>query len=275
MAKTESVQVHCKYDKMVDLSELKPNPDNPNRHPDEQIDLLAKIIVKNGWRERITVSNQSGLIVKGHGRFMAAARAGLSKAPVEYQDYESAALEAADLTADNKIAEFSYVDREAARALMEQFKESKDFSLGPDSDFFEFGFTVDEVSELFANENNTGGSGDAYTRKIDSPVYEPKGESPTAKELFDETKTSELVEEIELAKIPSDIKTFLFKAAMRHTVFHYDRIAEFYCHADRKTQQLMESSGLVIVDFDRAIELGYIKLSEEIANQYGKDYPDA
>jgi hypothetical protein len=31
---------------------------------------------------------------------------------------------------------------------------------------------------------------------------------------------------------------------------------------------------LVIIDFNRAIELGYVKLYEEIAAQYGQDYGD-
>jgi len=32
----------------------------------------------------------------------------------------------------------------------------------------------------------------------------------------------------------------------------------------------MENSALVIIDFNKAIENGYVKLSEEIANQYRK-----
>lgn len=40
-------------------------------------------------------------------------------------------------------------------------------------------------------------------------------------------------------------------------------------------QELMENSALVIIDFDKAIEKGFVKLSEEIANQYKEDYPDA
>lgn len=146
----DGVRVYCKFDKLVNLAELKPNPDNPNTHPDEQIDLLSKIIVKNGWRDRITVSNRSGLIVKGHGRFMAAIRAGLSKAPVEFQDYDSAAQEAADLIADNKIAEFSLIDDEAARALMDSFKKNEDFT--PD----DFGFTLDEFAGGAADHGGRG-----------------------------------------------------------------------------------------------------------------------
>ena len=37
-------------------------------------------------------------------------------------------------------------------------------------------------------------------------------------------------------------------------------------------QELMENSALVIIDFDKAIELGYVKLSKEISEQYIEDY---
>ena len=68
----EKIPVYCAYDEEIAISELKPNPRNPNTHPKEQIELLAKIIKKTGWRSPITVSTLSGMIVKGHGRLMAA-----------------------------------------------------------------------------------------------------------------------------------------------------------------------------------------------------------
>lgn len=81
------VPVYCSYDKGVEIKEVKPNPKNPNQHPEEQIGLLAKIIQAQGWRAPITVSTLSGLVVRGHGRLMAAIHAGLSHVPVDYQEY--------------------------------------------------------------------------------------------------------------------------------------------------------------------------------------------
>ena len=37
-------------------------------------------------------------------------------------------------------------------------------------------------------------------------------------------------------------------------------------------QQLMERSALVIIDFEKAIELGYVNLCKEISNQYLQEY---
>ncbi len=36
--------------------------------------------------------------------------------------------------------------------------------------------------------------------------------------------------------------------------------------------QLMEESALVIIDFDKAIELGYVQLSKKLAELYGEEY---
>ena len=57
---------------------------------------------------------------------------------------------------------------------------------------------------------------------------------------------------------------FLIRAANRHMIFNYEKIAEFYCHADKKTQALMEDSALVVIDFKKAMQLGYLRLKEEV-----------
>lgn len=102
----------CAHDELVPIEELKPNPKNPNKHPDEQIALLAKIIQTQGWRAPITVSTLSGLVVRGHGRLMAAMLAGCEYVPVDFQDYKNEAEELADLVADNRLAELADMDQQ-------------------------------------------------------------------------------------------------------------------------------------------------------------------
>lgn len=100
----------CAHTEIVELHKLQPNPRNPNKHPDRQIELLAKIIDYQGQRAPIVVSKLSGFITKGHGRLMALQKLGWESAAVDYQDYESEAQEYADLIADNKIAELAKHD---------------------------------------------------------------------------------------------------------------------------------------------------------------------
>lgn len=105
------VPVYCAHDAIVDVAKLIPNPKNPNTHPDNQIQLLGRIIRSQGWRQPITVSTRSGFIVKGHGRLAAAQLEGFKEVPVDYQNYATEADEYADLIADNRIAELAEIDR--------------------------------------------------------------------------------------------------------------------------------------------------------------------
>ncbi len=47
------VPVFCSHSEMVDIDTIVPNPRNPNHHPDRQLELLAKIIRTQGWRNPI------------------------------------------------------------------------------------------------------------------------------------------------------------------------------------------------------------------------------
>lgn len=116
-SKKEPIKIHCSYDKMVDIESLKPNPKNPNKHPEEQIRLLSNIIKAHGVRTCIQVSNQTGFIIRGHGRYLAMKKLGLTKVPVNYQDYNSPAEELADLVADNKIAELSFLENKTIKDI--------------------------------------------------------------------------------------------------------------------------------------------------------------
>ena len=48
-AYADGVPVFCAHDKIVDVATLVPNPKNPNKHPDAQIQLLGRIIRQTGW----------------------------------------------------------------------------------------------------------------------------------------------------------------------------------------------------------------------------------
>jgi len=81
-------------------------------------------------------------------------------------------------------------------------------------------------------------------------------------------KTERLIAAIKSSGIPNDQQQFLIAAAYRHTVFNYEQIADWYAHADADTQELMEQSALVIIDFDRAIQDGFVRLNETMADLY-------
>ncbi len=120
-------------------------------------------------------------------------------------------------------------------------------------------------TDLFGSEPQINST---YTAKIEAPLYEPKNAPPHILELVDDSKTKRLITEIKNSKISEPEKAFLIEAAKRHNVFDYARIADYYAHAGAEMQELMENSALVIIDFEKAIQLGFVKLSTEIFQQY-------
>jgi len=145
-AMIDNVPVWCVHDKIINCAELKPNPKNPNTHPEKQIELLGKIIKEQGWRASITVSKRSGLIVKGHGRLEAAFKAGILKAPVDFQDYKNEAVEHADMVADNRLAELAEIDDDKLSDLL---SELNDFDIDMDLTGFEIeSIIIDEPKTM-------------------------------------------------------------------------------------------------------------------------------
>lgn len=120
-ALADKIPVFCAFDKIVKIENVKPNPANPNKHPEEQIKSLAQNIKAIGWRYPITVSNQSGMVVKGHGRLMAAKYLKVKEVPVDYQNYSSDEEEMADLLFDNRIQELSEIDRKTLLNCFENY----------------------------------------------------------------------------------------------------------------------------------------------------------
>lgn len=120
------MNIHCLYDLLVGIPALKPHPKNRNKHPEDQIKRLARILEYQGWRYPVKVSKQSGFITSGHGRILAAKLNGWSEVPVNLQDYENEEQEYADVQADNAIASWAELDLAGINADLE--------NLGPDFD---------------------------------------------------------------------------------------------------------------------------------------------
>ena len=125
---------------------------------------------------------------------------------------------------------------------------------------------------LFGSEFKKDESENKYSSKIQSPIYEPKNTKPHLLELTDVRKQKRLIREIMESNVSQEEKIFLIDAAQRHNVFNYEKIADYYAHSNKEMQNLMEKSALVIIDFEKAIQLGYIKLCDEIRTQYLEDY---
>lgn len=124
------MKVNCHYTHLVPTSTIKPNPKNPNKHTEEQIEKLAKIIEHYGFRVPIIISKNSGFVVSGHGRLEAAKKLGYEKVPVDYQEFKNKNEELGYLVSDNAIAELSFIDKDLVKEeIIPELEEDFDLDI--------------------------------------------------------------------------------------------------------------------------------------------------
>lgn len=226
------------------IKELKPYKKNAKKHDKKQVEQIANSIKEFGFTQPVII-DKNNCVVAGHGRILGAKKAGLTQVPtVMLEDLTEEQIKAYRLV-DNKLNESEW----DSVLLAQELEEIKDLNM----DLFGF----DLAEEIEQEESK-------YSMEINIPHYEVKGEMPDLSELVDKTKTNELLNNIKASNIPEEIKKFLRLGAYRHLKFNYSKIAEFYAQADKETQELMEQSALVIIDFDDALKNGYVQLSNKL-----------
>jgi len=124
------------------ISEIEPYELNAKIHDEKQIERIAKSIAEFGWDQPIVV-DKDGVIIKGHGRRLAAMKLGYSQVPVLVRsDLTDEQVRAARL-ADNRVA-LSDIDTE----LLQKELATLDFDLDGIFDKKELDFIVADLSEM-------------------------------------------------------------------------------------------------------------------------------
>lgn len=256
----------------VSVSSLNPYENNARTHSKEQVEEIAESIRRFGFTNPILVDDKN-TIIAGHGRLQGAKAVGLEKVPTLCLSHLSPTEVRAYVLADNQLALNAGWDTGLlAKELNAIYNDDNSLIdlLGFDADYLS---SILDDENYHGNEGNGGGGEDGtdYSKKIEAPVYEPTGAKPEISELLNTEKCLQLVREIKALDIGDDEKQFLIKAAYRHNVFNYQNIAEYYAHSSKQVQDLMEKSALVVIDFDKAIENGFVSMSENILESFKND----
>lgn len=234
----------------VPVEELRPDPANARTHPPENLRAIRSSLSRFG-QQRPLVVRPDGTIIAGNGTYQAARELGWTEvAVVEFAGTDEEAR--AFAIADNRTAELAAWNAELLAEHLEELA-----AVGWELE--ELGFDDFPLASEFGDLPN------AYTRERNLPRYEVVGERPRIDELYDESKTRELRERIEAADLEPELRAYLLAAAARHTRFNYRKAAEFYPHAEREVQELMEESALIIIDLDDAIQRGFVRFTEVLA----------
>jgi DNA modification methylase len=130
------------------IDKLIPYARNARTHSDEQIGQIAASIKEWGWTTPILV-DETGGIIAGHGRTLAAQRLKMAEVPVMVAKGWSDAKKRAYVLADNKLALNAGWDNEMLALELGEIGE-----LGFDLDLT--GFTADEIAALTPEQIEPG-----------------------------------------------------------------------------------------------------------------------
>ena len=160
------------------IDRLIPYARNARTHSDEQIGQIAASIKEWGWTTPILV-DETGGIIAGHGRTLAAQKLGIDKVPVMVAKGWSEAKKRAYVIADNKLALNAGWDNEMLALELGEIGE-----LGFNIDLI--GFTAGEITGLTFKEKDL--YPDSSTKEIDPDDYNMGHQCPKCGFEFDDDK---------------------------------------------------------------------------------------
>lgn len=263
---------------LVHIDSLVPDPDNARLHSDRNLKAIQASLERVGFQSAVLYDPATQRVVVGNGRLEAAKGLGWSSVPALPFRGTPEEIRAYAI-ADNQTAALGEWNNEK---LAESLRELQ-IAEFPIQEFGFYDFELEGLlnpSPVFPETEDAGDGlegepagevkapGPDYALKLVAPIYEIKGKNPGLDELIDYSRVSELKVKIRAAKLPPDVETFLHRAAERFAAFNYGLIAEYYAHnaGDSVLKGLIEDLALVVVDYNRALELGLVRLSDRLLN---------
>ena len=143
---------------MRPVGELVPYAQNARVHADAQVEALADSLKTFGFTNPVLI-HSSGRIIAGHGRVMAAKKAGIEQIPCIVLAHLSEAMVRAYTIADNQLATMAVWDYDVLAAEVDALREE-------DFDVSALGFSKEELDELL-------GSPDIEPVSAEKPQKEP------------------------------------------------------------------------------------------------------
>jgi hypothetical protein len=158
------------------IEKVLPYETNVKKHPPEQVQKIAQSIATFGWDQPIVV-DKDGVIIKGHGRRLAAISLKMTKVPVLVRDDLSADQVKASRLADNRAA-VGDLDMEMLRLEMGNLDISL---LNGIFDAKELEFSTADLGEM-----NTG----AFIDDLDKAVGEQTAATEARADALKESRVS-------------------------------------------------------------------------------------
>jgi DNA modification methylase len=136
MAKTQERPLTIEQ---VPIGDLRPDPFNPRRISDAELDALTRSIQQFGLVDPIVARREDRTVIGGHQRLVAARRLGLETVPVVYVDLSPEQAKLLNLALNKISGEW---DEELLARMLADLQET------PDVDISLSGFGEDEIGKL-------------------------------------------------------------------------------------------------------------------------------
>jgi len=228
--------------RVMKLSDIKPNPNNPRLIKDDKFKKLCQSIkdFPEMLELRQIVVNKDMIILGGNMRYKAAKEIGLKEIPVIVADNLTPEQEREFLIKDNTSGgEWDW------EVLANEWNSEE---------LEAWGLDVPITKDL--NEK------DLFD--IEIPFYTPSEIVPDVNELANLDKTKLLIDKINLLEVENELKEVLKARASFFTDFNFQKIADYYSSQDEKIQEVFKDLGLVILAPKEALERGFVELSESV-----------
>jgi hypothetical protein len=134
----------------ISIDDIKPHPNNPKKHPPEQLDMIAEVIKAVGWG-RAALLSKDNYTLAGHGAIKAAVtRLGYKEIPCTRSPHMHDTPEALQIMlADNKLGEYNQWDFPQLEVIFTEL-QTKDINLELT------GFKIAEIDSLLLNNDFEG-----------------------------------------------------------------------------------------------------------------------
>jgi ParB-like chromosome segregation protein Spo0J len=123
----------------VPIDQLRPDPANPRRIPEAQLDALTRSLQQFGFLQAVLARREDNTVIGGHQRLLAARRLGYKTVPVTYVDLTLEQARVLNLALNKVSGEW---DNELLTRLL------ADLTAVPELDLSLSGFAEDELERL-------------------------------------------------------------------------------------------------------------------------------
>ena len=146
---------------MLRLSNIKENPNNAREHDRKQLAKIARSIKKHGFITPIVV-DETGELLCGHARVLAARQLGIPTIPAIRARHLSESQKRGFVIADNRLAELASWN---ARSLKRELQFLSDLDI--DFDFSAIGFDTPDVDFILEDGDEAGDNADALAQALE------------------------------------------------------------------------------------------------------------